>query len=52
MNPRLPEGRTVVDVTGFMINPSCLWKKQNGGKKMETLGDNGIVSPMTNCKAL
>jgi len=32
-----------------MINTSCPGKRQNGGKKMETLGVIEDVSPMANC---
>jgi hypothetical protein len=39
----------VIVVTGFMIIPSCPGKRQNGGKKMETLGIIESVSPMANC---
>jgi hypothetical protein len=49
MNPRLPGGRIVIVIAEYMIFPSCPEKRQNGGKKMETLGVIENVSPMANC---
>jgi len=45
MNPRLPRGRRVIVVTGFMINPSCPEKDKTEVKKWKPLESLKMYRP-------